>query len=86
MLDSTLMPKQAGLFGSGISRNSPLEGHSPRDFASTMPGTARSQFYFVFILTCHDMLQGPAVTLQHCTSQVLLMVQELQLGDMLQPN
>ena len=43
------MPKQASLLGSGVSRDSPLEGHSLRDLASTTPGLARSfLFYFYF--------------------------------------
>ena len=41
----------ASLLGSGVSLDSPLEGHSLRDLASITPGLARSfLFYFIFIL------------------------------------
>ena len=45
------MPKQASLLGSGVSLDSPHEGHSLRDLASIMPGLARS-FLFYLIFSC----------------------------------
>ena len=51
---------QTCLHGSGVLRDSPLEGHSPWDFASITPGSARnSLFYFVlvcFVLFCEHRL------------------------------
>ena len=44
-----LMPKQACLHGSGVSRDSALMGHLPWNFAAIMPGSARnSSILFLF--------------------------------------
>ena len=47
------MPKQASLLGSVVPFDSPLEGHSLWDFASTTCGTARGRLFFLgLILLC----------------------------------
>ena len=52
VLDSMLGPTfsiDASLLGSGVSLDSPLEGHSLRHLASITPGLARNfLFYFIF--------------------------------------
>ena len=47
------MPEQAGLFGSGVPLDSPLEGHLLGDLALLTPGFARSYLiYFVLFYQC----------------------------------
>ena len=42
------MPKQACLYGSGVPRDSPLEGNTPWDFALITPGFAKpGVLYFI---------------------------------------
>ena len=57
-----LTPRQACLHGSGVPRDSPPEGHSPRDFASIAPGVSQwlsQEFSILFDFISHG--QHPEV-------------------------
>ena len=74
---SPLMPGQARLPESGVPHDSPLVGHSLRNFALITTGSARSfVFYFIvfyfMLMTLHTFLghlQGCSSCLMPCTCQ-----------------